>query len=345
MANDKINQDAEQQAQQKYARQRCPFFQIPQELRNKIYSHLFSSTKLVSAKAPYPESFLVCNDIVPSSPDPLAILRTCRQAYYEIGDTWLQGVLLIFANLETMFDKLTALRADALSRIRHLCVVDSMIYLMRADDSYETCSLSSLLRFLPGLRLDRLTVIPGPDEWHDFCAVEKLISGTDCWKELNWIDRSIRELGPRPGDGSGYAQQLSAQYTLTAQDAVAPQPFVDEFHADIYRRNQQIAKANMFRQFCPAPSNNPPRMELGSNNPPRMDLGPVLSKLQDIEGVDMTDSTTLIAPGTWLDEVIVVVREGTSIDYDDKNHSILPENSWQELQDAITRSKQSQGLV
>lgn len=72
-----------------YPQNKSRFFQhLPQELRDKIYSHVFFSTGLAYGLA------------IKTTPNALAMLQTCHRAEKEIGDTWISQVFLSFQDLK-----------------------------------------------------------------------------------------------------------------------------------------------------------------------------------------------------------------------------------------------------
>ncbi|KAF3762547.1 hypothetical protein M406DRAFT_357506, partial [Cryphonectria parasitica EP155] len=74
-----------------YPQRQCPFFsQLPQEVREMVFRHLFSMTRISLGVRDLP----VQGDRVriKSDPNALALPRTCRRAHDEIGQTWVRHV-------------------------------------------------------------------------------------------------------------------------------------------------------------------------------------------------------------------------------------------------------------
>jgi hypothetical protein len=100
-----------------------PLFQLPQELRNMIYTQLFLSTRLthgVTKRRLYRFQYWYCFVRMVPAQNALAFLRTCRRTKPEIGESWLGEVLFNFEDIRTMLDKIASLSVGTLSKIRHL---------------------------------------------------------------------------------------------------------------------------------------------------------------------------------------------------------------------------------
>lgn len=94
------------------------------------------------------------------APNSLAILRTCRQIHQEAGALWLGQVLFSFEHADDMLDKLSPLALGTLSQIRQVRVGGRPMRLRMMDGPDEVCyRLAFVLKLIPGLRLDRLTVL------------------------------------------------------------------------------------------------------------------------------------------------------------------------------------------
>ncbi|TGJ85810.1 hypothetical protein E0Z10_g2956 [Xylaria hypoxylon] len=105
----------------------------------------------------------------------------------EIGYKWMHYVLFNFASCSSMFDKLSALPLDAVAEIRHVRVCDiphekSLILL---DQPVFT-----VLKQLPCLQLDRLTVLGGDDARGAYRTIEYLVVDGSGWKELHYISKN-----------------------------------------------------------------------------------------------------------------------------------------------------------
>ncbi|KAK3689113.1 hypothetical protein B0T22DRAFT_427257 [Podospora appendiculata] len=170
------------------------FFQwLPQELRDEIYFHLFSSTRFAWGMRMMEDDGHI--DIKPA-PNGLALLRVCRRMEHEIGDSWLSQVLFYFEDPQTLLDKLDPLPQDILSRIRRVTLAGHYPLI-----SYSHCnlyySIVSVFDNLPGLRLDELTVLGGHLPKLNYDGLHHLIADGSGWKVLRYITFSSAMLGYR----------------------------------------------------------------------------------------------------------------------------------------------------
>lgn len=167
------------------------FQRVPQEIRNQIYTQLFSSTRFT-----FGSRWISCTTRVNVKPAPhgLALLRTCRRASLEIADSWLQLVLFSFEDPYTMLDKLSTLPIETLSKIRHMRASgEGFLYTVREEE--EVYSLADVLKVLPGLCLDQLTVIGISDDVASYNTLSNLVSGGIGWKTLRFLSPTSAMLG------------------------------------------------------------------------------------------------------------------------------------------------------
>jgi hypothetical protein len=169
------------------------FLQIPRELRDKIYSCLFASTRITFGKR-Y-TSWIITKTMKPA-PNALAILRTCRQINQEAGPLWLGHVLFNFENPEDLLDKLSTLPSITLSQIRHVRTSGRPLMLQPIGDEDDVYyRLVWALKLLPELRLDKLTVL-GPSSGEvAYDTLEGLIKYGNGWRELHFITPNSTMLG------------------------------------------------------------------------------------------------------------------------------------------------------
>jgi hypothetical protein len=161
------------------------FLQIPCELRDQIYVCLFASTRITFGKKS--TSRIITKTMKPA-PNSLAILRTCRQINQEAGAFWLGHVLFNFEHPEDLLDKLSILPPTTLSQIRHLRTSGRPLMLQPIgydDDVYYR--LVWALKLLPGLRLDRLTVLGWSRGEIGYDTLDGLIKYGNGWRELRFI--------------------------------------------------------------------------------------------------------------------------------------------------------------
>jgi hypothetical protein len=161
------------------------FLQIPRELRDKIYSCLFASTRITFGER---YTSRITTKTMKPAPNALAILRTCRQINQEAEPLWLDHVLFNFENPEDVLDKLSTLPSITLSQICHVRTSGRPLMLRPIgdeDDAYYR--LVWALKLLPGLRLDKLTVL-GPSSGEvAYDTLEGLIKYRNGWRELHFI--------------------------------------------------------------------------------------------------------------------------------------------------------------
>ncbi|KAL2276570.1 hypothetical protein FJTKL_00745 [Diaporthe vaccinii] len=177
------------------------FFQkLPPEIRLDIYDHPFGSTRLSFGKRPARIAGKMGNVHLRPAPNSLSLLRVCRRVTDEIGDSWLGQVLFSFEDPKTMLDKLADLDPQALAKLRHMRYLsdDMLTFKIRVDDGQHTgwrFRLDNVLKLLPGLRLDRLTVVGGPGAQFGYRALDPLINHSDGWKELYYVSYNSVMLG------------------------------------------------------------------------------------------------------------------------------------------------------
>ncbi|KAK2762436.1 hypothetical protein CKAH01_16128 [Colletotrichum kahawae] len=202
------------------------FHGIPQELRNNIFSHLFTSTRLSYGKR-YVDKLKRIR--IKPAPNALAILRTCRSAYTSIGDIWISHVLFHFEDPETMLDILLSAPPGTISKIRHLRVVGDPLQLAvdypRRSDLCVFYQLASVLKLLPDLRLETLTVLGTRSPPISYSTLTGLIDGSHGWRELRYISHSSALLGYGPF--GAMAREPASRLDLTIMDRYLrwPQPY------------------------------------------------------------------------------------------------------------------------
>jgi hypothetical protein len=161
--------------------------QLPRELRDQIYLCLFDSTRLAFGKR---RTGSLSSVRIRPNPNALAMLRTCHQINEEAGPLWLNRVLFSFEGLEDLLDKLSPLPSSMLSEIRHIRTGGQPLMLQPVgydDDVYYRPVW--VMKLLPSLRLDTLTVFGSniPEVAYD--TLEGFIEHGNGWKELCLIVR------------------------------------------------------------------------------------------------------------------------------------------------------------
>jgi hypothetical protein len=215
------------------------FFQrLPQEIRDLIYTELFSSTTFTSGER---KVGLFCGVKIKPAPNGLALLRTCRRARLEIGDSWLGQVLFDFESTEAMLDKLNAIPQDTLARIRHVRVRGGGLYLRMPNKGFWWFTPAMLFKLLPGLQLDQLTVLGGTTSERNYRLLNDFIQDTNGWKTLRFVAHSSEMLGYSSRESWPHeerrlifprkAQPQHWQGVVEARDGAASRPSVTVYHA------------------------------------------------------------------------------------------------------------------
>lgn len=186
---------------------------LPREMRDKIWIAVLSNTRLAMG-----ERGGWRGATVKPKPFGLSILRLCKQIHEETKTLWLKHVLFTFVGLKSMLDKLSPLPFETISRIRYLRLdLSDGDYLFlrrfRADDETDdeaddrTSIVTrygpvSLFKLLPGLNLNRLTILAYSRGISSYGTLESLINKGVGWKELHYITRDSTMLGFAilPGD-------------------------------------------------------------------------------------------------------------------------------------------------
>ncbi|CAJ2501371.1 Uu.00g042240.m01.CDS01 [Anthostomella pinea] len=171
-------------------------FNLPQELRDEIYEQFFCSTRLAHGRHRYcsgKETDTTTNPFIRPPPNSLALLRICRRARDEIGQSWPKQVLFHFESLEDMILKLGPLPREIRNTIQHVqvrgIVFHRCIHIPPHSTTYNIrFQLFFGLWLLQGLRLDSLTVLdcsPIHEQWAREMAF--MIGWSNGWKELRLV--------------------------------------------------------------------------------------------------------------------------------------------------------------
>ncbi len=312
------------------------FFQkLPQEIRDLIYSYYFRSTRLSHGEMPFSSSLRIR---VRTAPNALALLRACRRVRAEVGDGWLGQVLFNFEDCMSMLDKLTALTADTLARIRHLRVRGDTL-LPSAPGHSTHYRLTSALKLLPGLRLDTLTVLRGCSDAISYDTLGGLVAESDGWRELRYVSHTSTLLGyasPAAADRSAIPQDHE-QEQEQGQDHRPRKPQPENWRnillhrdgassgpsVDIYRSTRDREVGSAMRPETRVPFEQRPA---GS----------------DRDGFGLEEDAALCEEGESHKELLVVVRRGRGIDYSEKEGSRfisrdirrdVPGMTWREIRE------------
>lgn len=267
------------------------FLQLPRELRDQVYCCLFASTRITSGER---YTSRVTTKTMKPAPNALALLRTCRQINQESRALWLGHVLFNFENPEDLLDKLSTLPSTTLSQIRH--VRTSGIPLMLrplGDDDEVYYRLAWALKLLPGLYLDKLTVLGSSSGEIAYDTLEGLIKYGNGWKELHFITPNSTMLG--------FAKQvmfMADPYWRKPQPSAWDKMLRQRDGADsgasitIYRSTQSVAPGAV------------------TNACTRQIFEQKVSSPEDLETFGVTEDEELLGEKEKGKELLVVVKRG-----------------------------------
>ncbi|KAK4110951.1 hypothetical protein N656DRAFT_735016, partial [Canariomyces notabilis] len=271
--------------------------QLPQELRDQIYSIVFFSTRFASGQRNI--TSITSQRILPA-PNGLALLRTCRRVYSEIGRNWLGQVLFHFEKPVWMLDKLANLDRETLSSIRYMRVVGDPVMLCRDEDdvSYR---LSATLKLLPGLKLDRLTVLGTRGDKISYQTLDWLIKHSDGWKELYYISHTSMPLAYSTSRGLDFDDYLRRPQPADWQRILEARDGADSgASVKIYRSTDPDRPCSVMHTATGT--------EFKQSLPPGVDAA-MYGRMED---------SHLMSPDERRKEVLVVVKRGRGVDYEEK---------------------------
>ncbi|KAL6812590.1 hypothetical protein J3E69DRAFT_359705 [Trichoderma sp. SZMC 28015] len=286
-----------------HAQAESRLMRLPLELRTIIYTFLFSSTRFTSGTR-YVRSIPIISHFIPA-PHGLALLLSCRQAYIEVGKSWVSQVHFCFEEPKAMLDKLADIPLDTRSMIRHVRVLGGPMSIGYRQEMAFWHTFQ-LLKLLPGLKLDRLTVCDIGEARTSYDAVNHLVKYSDGWKELHYKSHASAFIGfvlayageqrffrePQPG---GWQQKLEDR------DGPNSGASVTIYRSDIPRPDYlkpYINRAVMWIKFTQA-----------------------LAPDQDIGNYQKVKDPQLMDRGEMDKEVLVVVKRGRGVDYEEKQGS------------------------
>lgn len=193
---------------------------LPRELRDEVYSWVFSSTRITFGESKKELSGRE-STIKKSRPNSLALLYTCQKIHQEARGGWIGCVLFNFETSCAMLDTLSELPSSIISQLRHVRISGKPL-MLSFDDDDAFYRIASVLKLLPDLRLDTLTVLAGcasriglggsPELGYDI--IDGLVKHGNGWKNLYFITPDSSMLGcpkstlwshtfvrqPQPGD-------------------------------------------------------------------------------------------------------------------------------------------------
>ncbi|KAJ5369527.1 hypothetical protein N7509_014139 [Penicillium cosmopolitanum] len=174
-------------------KRRCVLLELPAEIRTRIYTYLFTSSRVTFGKRGI--DLGRANTMKPA-PHSLAILRACRKTKQEAESLWLGMILFCFESPVPMLDKLSTLPLSTLSEIRHMRVGGGELKLCHPGDPYPIFySIPWVLKLLPGLQLNTLTVLEPVLGHASYTMLSEFIQHGTGWKKLYFITPNSNMLG------------------------------------------------------------------------------------------------------------------------------------------------------
>jgi hypothetical protein len=170
--------------------QPSPFLQdLPRELRDQIYNYVLASTRVSFGRRG--------DNAIKPKPHALALLRVCRQMHHETHSLWISKILFNFAESSTLLNKLAGIPSDVLSQIKYVRVGGRALFLTPSTFVHRREYYSHVwaLKFLPSLRLDRLTILGVKDGRENYNFLDELIRFGHGWKELYFVTQNSSIFG------------------------------------------------------------------------------------------------------------------------------------------------------
>lgn len=293
-----------------HTQEQSRLFQLPRELRDVIYGYLFSSTRITHGKRDAwgkQDSLRV----LPKKDRILSLLRTCRRIETEVGNRWLGQILFNFEDPNTMMTKLSALPIEKTSAIRHIRVRGGLLTFHYPDEnvSYE---LVHVLKFLSGLQLDTLTVLAVSSKGRfaniSYNILNNLVQYGQGWKELCFISQDSEMLGyaaNRVFDDLHKRQPQPAHWhaVMESRDGITRQPPVTIYRSTLHGVPGSVTdekKRVVLQQEVSAPGQE--------------------------DNYGQEEEETLMTGTGPPAELMIVVKRGKNVDYEEKSNSPLLPN-------------------
>lgn len=192
------------------------FILLPPEIRLFIYGFVLASTRLTFGKRVMDNNNTArAARVMRPRRHSLALLHVCRLIYREIRDLWPSRVLFNFEDPRTLLDKLAPLPSATVARIRRLRVwarslwfrtdlqpeeggVDALVNNLQqggppggggggGDGAVLSYNLTAILKLVPALHLDVLTVFCSSDDRTAWQTLTGLIKKGNGWRQLNFV--------------------------------------------------------------------------------------------------------------------------------------------------------------
>ena len=285
-----------------------------------IYFHIFCSTRLSFGKRPTYATGKLGNIRLRPAPNSLSVLRVCRRVNNEIGDSWLGQVLFSFDDPETMLDKLADLDRQTLGKLRHMRYSCEHPLELKTnviqDGEYEyqgwRYQLPQILKLLPGLRLDMLTVAGESIAQSRYLNLDALINHSDGWKELYYLSNNSVMLG------FGKSDKLFGKYEWKrGWRAQQPSTWTQALAA----RDGPTASVTIYRSTNASSSSS-----MISKPATRQAFADQVAEPRKESQYGVESDTALMTPGEKEKEILVVARRGKGVDYTENGTSPMMEH-------------------
>jgi hypothetical protein len=311
--------------------------QLPQELRDEIYSYVFFSTRVAFGRRSF--GLIDSRRVVSSARGTaLALLRTCRRMHYEVGVSWLSKVLFHFEDPESLLNKLAIIPITTRKQIRHVRVSGEPLVISWEDDDvyYRT---AQVLKLLPGLELDTLTILGTRGASIAYHTLNMLVRYSDGWKELHYLSHTSEFLGYKDDmPVLGLPDPMIDQYLRQ------PQP--TEWQSVLEQRDGQASNPSVVLYRASVPAMPGAVLQPGTRKP----FTQAFTAGLNARTFGRVEDATLMRPEEIGKEVLVVVKRGDGVNYAAKEGSPylpvgdiredLPGMTWKEIkadQDAFRR--------
>lgn len=270
----------------------------------EIYYHLFHSTRLSFGwlHVEVADGWELVR--LRPAPSSLSLLRVCSRITDEIGYSWLGQVLFSFEDVKTMLDKLTSLKPHILGKLRHMRYSERRLThefpAQRTSSIQYQCGLTHMLKLLPGLCLETLTVLGHHNRQARYIELQEMINCSSGWKELRYLSWNSAMLS---------YSEYDEYWRRNLNFLRSPQP--SSWDLSLRSRDGPTASVNIYRSSQEA--------EYGSmlSRPESREIFPgqveEAGKRYGVEG-----DAALMAPSQKDKEILVVARRGEGVDYAEK---------------------------
>jgi hypothetical protein len=291
-----------------YQQMQCGMMRLSQELRDKIYADVFCSTAFRGDRYMDPDH-VIDHRLPVSSITSLALLRTCRRVRDEIGNTWIRQSCFSFKDPESLLDRLAGIPIAVRCQIRHLRLTDDLLVVVKSEGDVGEHQLiyrtAQVLKLLPGLKLDTLTVYGMISPEDSFATLDMLVRYSDGWKELRFISSTTAILG--------------FQYQpISNQPLRQPQP--SDWQNALEQRDGQASRpsAMVYRSTDTTPLDPwSPQYDLKALKV----FSQAFAAGQDAETFGQVMDPTLMRHEEIQKYILVIVRRGAGVDYAEKESS------------------------